>query len=291
MSRRGTLLVAVVVCIVALGATAVMAQAGDQPDPQARWQKMLEKWDADGDGKISKDEFQGPENMFARIDANGDGVITQDEIRGMKGRGGAPGEPGGRRGAGDPEQRWKKMLENWDADNDGQISQEEFQGPEQVFKILDRDGDGVITEEEGKQGGERRGGMRAEPAERWKMLLERWDADGDGQLSREEFQGPDQVFDVLDADGDGVITQEEHAQAQQRRGQRPNPATSLIQMMDEHGDGRVSQVEWMAFFAGADADGDGFMTLDELLGQMKKMARPEGPAGGAPGGPDKLPEP
>jgi Ca2+-binding EF-hand superfamily protein len=268
LSKRGTLITVVAVCILALAATAVMAQDG-------------------GDGKISKDEFQGPENMFARIDANGDGVITQDEIGGMKGRGGAPGEPGGRRGAGDPEQRWKKMLENWDANNDGQISKDEFQGPEQVFKILDRDGDGVITEQEGKQGGERRG----DPEQRWKMLLERWDADGDGQLSREEFQGPDQVFDVLDADGDGVITQEEHAQAQQRRGQRPDPATSLIQMMDEDGDGRVSQVEWMAFFAGADADGDGFMTLDELTGQMKKMARPEGPAGGAPGGPDNVPAP
>lgn len=40
----------------------------------------MARMDADGDGKVSKDEFmQGHELMFEKIDQNGDGVIDTDE--------------------------------------------------------------------------------------------------------------------------------------------------------------------------------------------------------------------
>jgi uncharacterized low-complexity protein len=40
----------------------------------------MARMDADGDGKVSKDEFmQGHEAMFETIDQNGDGVIDQTE--------------------------------------------------------------------------------------------------------------------------------------------------------------------------------------------------------------------
>jgi uncharacterized low-complexity protein len=40
----------------------------------------LYRMDADGDGKVTKDEFmQGHEVMFEKIDQNGDGVIDQPE--------------------------------------------------------------------------------------------------------------------------------------------------------------------------------------------------------------------
>jgi len=55
--------------------------------------------DADGDGKVTKDEFmQGHEAMFHKIDSNGDGVIDQQErdahMKKMKGfmQGGKCGE-------------------------------------------------------------------------------------------------------------------------------------------------------------------------------------------------------
>ena len=35
--------------------------------------------DKDNDGRLSKSEFQGPENFFSRIDRNGDGYLTEDE--------------------------------------------------------------------------------------------------------------------------------------------------------------------------------------------------------------------
>jgi hypothetical protein len=40
----------------------------------------------------------------------------------------------------------------------------------------------------------------------WPWLAARLDADGDGRVTREEFTGPDELFDRLDRDGDGVLT-------------------------------------------------------------------------------------
>ena len=40
---------------------------------------FISMFDQDKDGRLSKSEFQGPENIFSRIDKNGDGYVTTDE--------------------------------------------------------------------------------------------------------------------------------------------------------------------------------------------------------------------
>ncbi len=40
---------------------------------------FTKRLDKDGDGKVSKDEFDGPKNHFNHLDKNGDGYITEDE--------------------------------------------------------------------------------------------------------------------------------------------------------------------------------------------------------------------
>ncbi len=48
----------------------------------------MKRMDANGDGKVTKDEFmQGHEAMFDSMDANGDGVIDVDEHQGHHRRG------------------------------------------------------------------------------------------------------------------------------------------------------------------------------------------------------------
>lgn len=50
-------------------------------------QKMVEKLDADGDGKISKAEFTSrPNPMFDKVDTNGDGIVDADEMAKAKER-------------------------------------------------------------------------------------------------------------------------------------------------------------------------------------------------------------
>ena len=60
-------------------------------DPAQRWRMMMGRFDADGDGKLSRDE--APPFMrerFGLMDRNGDGFVTEDEMREMRGRGGPP---------------------------------------------------------------------------------------------------------------------------------------------------------------------------------------------------------
>ncbi len=40
---------------------------------------FIERLDKDGDGKVSRREFDGPSEHFGDFDKNGDGYITKDE--------------------------------------------------------------------------------------------------------------------------------------------------------------------------------------------------------------------
>jgi hypothetical protein len=53
--------------------------------------RFIRRLDRDGDGKVSRQEFDGPPTHFRHIDRNGDGYITVDEApTGPPGRGGPP---------------------------------------------------------------------------------------------------------------------------------------------------------------------------------------------------------
>lgn len=69
-------------------------------DPAERSRMMLERFDADGDGKLSKDEAPPPmQERFDSLDTDGDGFLTPKEMAAMRGpfRGGSRGGPGGAR--------------------------------------------------------------------------------------------------------------------------------------------------------------------------------------------------
>ena len=41
----------------------------------------MKRHDKNGDGKIEKEEFQGPVNVFARFDRNQDEVVDEEELK------------------------------------------------------------------------------------------------------------------------------------------------------------------------------------------------------------------
>lgn len=112
--------------------------------------------DADGDGKVSKDE--APERMkgfFDRMDGDGDGFIDKKEIDAMRSRfkgggGGRPGggAPGGGEGRGGGGFGGGNLMDN-DANKDGKITKDEAPSwMQNFFDRMDTDGDGAITQKE-----------------------------------------------------------------------------------------------------------------------------------------------
>ena len=108
-------------------------------------------------------------------------------------------------------------------------------------------------------------------------FLKRMDADGDGEVSRDEYKGPPGVFEKLDADADGSLTMEE--------------ARQMRRVMQELAWEKVDRDE---MFNAIDQDGDGVVTKDEfkaaplaeIIARAMMQARSASGMGG-PGGQDQ----
>ncbi len=180
--------------------------------------QRLMAFDRNGDGVLTADEL--PDRMqplFQRGDANHDGKLTNDEIRamahsqsGLQGRAGGPNSAEGI-------QRQDPLINCIDIDHDGVLTAAELASASGALKTLDTNADGSLQPAEIRI-------LQATPGERAAHLLEEWDFNKDGVLSKEE--APDrmqQQFTAIDTNHDGKLDREElttyfATQPQQRRG-------------------------------------------------------------------------
>ena len=187
------------------GAEVVDAQEEKGAEGEETRMPLFEALDKDDDGKISREEFRGPEEIFKLLDADKDGSVSREEF--AKARGAFA-------------RRRVERIKAMDKDGDGKVSREEFRGPACAFARLDANHDGSLAPEEIKKGvaasrlgGDRQGGGdRPGEGDRGTGRDPFWDADkdGDGKISRDEARA---LFDRLDADHDGFVTREELRQA------------------------------------------------------------------------------
>ena len=120
--------------------------------------------------------------------------------------------------------RFAEMLQKFDTDGDGKLSDEErekiaeIQEAEMLEKS-DQDGDGTLSVEERQAA---RLGMLERNAppmgERFAEMLQKFDADGDGKLSDEERENINEIREAevlgkFDKDGDGTLSVEERQAA------------------------------------------------------------------------------
>lgn len=142
------LLTTSIVAGLALMSVGAQAQenAGDRPD--------FATLDSNGDGQLSLEEMQAAGAMrFADADTDGNGALSLDELT-------ARAEGRAAEGA-------ARMLERFDANEDGELQMEELRRDnaqdraERRFARVDTDDDGTISEEEfneiKERGGKRRG--------------------------------------------------------------------------------------------------------------------------------------
>ncbi len=115
---------------------------------------FVSRLDRDGDGRVSRQEFDGPADAFDRHDANGDGYLSDNEGPMHQAMGPQQPGPDGARGPraefGPPADPLTMAL---DTNRDGQISAEEIEAAPAALKKLDRNGDGKLTRHELHPGG------------------------------------------------------------------------------------------------------------------------------------------
>jgi len=165
-----------------------------------------QRMDADGDGKLSSSEFVDARvARWKRADVDGDDAVTKEEIRSairnkrghFRGRGRGPGMKPRERGG-----RFAAM----DANDDGKVTKAEMEVARKArFDAIDANGDGTLTTEEMEAA--RPGPGRLEGR---RPFMLRMDSDGDGAVSRAEFETAGGTwFDRLDEDGDGAVASSE----------------------------------------------------------------------------------
>jgi Ca2+-binding EF-hand superfamily protein len=98
----------------------------------------------------------------------------------------------------------------------------------------------------------------------WDWLADRYDTDHDGEITREEFKGPAELFDRLDRDGDGVLTAKDFDWSRDSEFlKQTRPISKWFRAIDANSNGRISQQEWQKFFDKA-AKGKEYLTPEDL---------------------------
>jgi len=247
--------------------------------------RVVQRWgaiDADKDGKATMADIQKvlpdfPAKRFAELDKNKDGILETSEHP-------KPGEAGPKR-AGDANQGARSLaalLNNADTDKDGKVTEAEFKAhqpnaPQGRFAELDKNKDGALSKEDVPPSGG--------PA-----AMKLADTDGDGKVSKEEFQKrftnlPEDRFAKLDKNSDGFLDEKDRALSPQAPRQSPRAwedvVTNIAAQSDADKDGKVTFEEYSkgkenmprAAFDALDTNKDGVLSKDD-----KGPAANSGPA-------------
>ena len=193
--------------------------------------------DADGDGKVSSDEFKGPDSMFESLDKNADGFIelsegpTPEFMQGMgpmgnaqpeaEGRSGEPREPGNSPHVGEG-LTGQAFIDFMDTDKDGKVTHTEWEENKNYSSYVDKhwpdynqNNDEYITLDEAPQKGvnwepapELEGKTESDtkasgPNTNQIAFIAKFDTNQDGKVDNTEFTGVH--FPVYDANSDGFI--------------------------------------------------------------------------------------
>lgn len=181
-----------------------------------RVERMLRRFDADGDGKITKQEIEARvTERFERMDLTGDGQITDADLPPMlrdrnflsEGAGMGP-RRWHRRHGGRGHRRGRRMLRHLagaDTNKDGAVTLQELQDRAATrLGRFDRNKDGILDETD------RTALMKETVDYRVQRFMHRFGAGKDGQLTREQFaKHRNERFARRDTDGDGVIERSE----------------------------------------------------------------------------------
>ena len=164
---------------------------GSQATTSSNRSMRFPNLDTNRDGVVSRSEWRGTNNAFRVRDWNGDGVLSGDEVR----MGANP--PDSSLEARDYTMTANDRFDYLDANNNGIVTENEWDGTLDTFDRLDRNRDGRLTRAE-------LGSVR--PSAAFATL----DTNGDGRLTLSEWPWSRRSFINQDDDSDGVVTRREY---------------------------------------------------------------------------------
>ena len=180
---------------------------------------------------------------------------------------------------------WDYLEQKYDADRDGIITKAEYDREGDRFHRLDHNKDGAISADDFSSGfGSRRGMRRRMRARRLvaqyfqydedpttltleelELAMVAYDANGDHQLDRDEFEATAESRKIEILSGDFPMMR--------MRMRRFEPWDGLLAGTDDDGDGIIGHDELVGYF-NAEADGDRVWNLDRLMrGRGSSMRR------------------
>ncbi len=186
---------------------------GDRPGRGEFRKKMLEEFDADGDGELSDDER----------------ATAREEMRGRRGKDGAKGRREGKGGKGPPSP--ERLFEKFDADGDNQLSREEFM---ELAKSMQehRERHRRSKGQAGKGSGRRGGPPEGRP--------------GPPREGRRDFGSRPELQNPGDRPGPPPRGKEgRRGKGPEGHGRRPPNPGKLFDRFDENEDGQLSREEFM----------------------------------------------
>ena len=130
----------VLAAVIAMGVTESASSAGPGGGGFGRgrpsFDTLLSAFDADEDGELAEDEVPAPVWLrLSMADADDNGLVTRDEFDSFK--------PGGNRPSFD------KLLSAFDADEDGELAEDEVPAPVWLrLSMADADDNGLVTRDE-----------------------------------------------------------------------------------------------------------------------------------------------
>ncbi|MBT3889292.1 MAG: hypothetical protein HOF72_01575 [Planctomycetaceae bacterium] len=299
MKIKAILNILTIAALLAATAQTVSAQQPERPQGQqaqrpqggpADFIERIKGFDQNNDGKITKDEM--PERMQAmieRLDTNKDGAIDNKELAALKdrlaqgGQGQQGQRPQGQRPEGQQGQRPQGQRPEGQQGQrpqgqrpEGQQGQRPQFNPVDMIKRIkesDKNKDGKITKDE--------------LPEQMQRMFPRIDTNQDGAIDREELAVMEKRMAQRGQGGqrpEGQPGQRPEGQPGQGRGLPPLP---VLQALDANHDGEISGDEIanaVKALKSLDKDGNGKLTMEELMpargqrpgGQPGQGGRPDG---------------
>ena len=285
MAKKELLLGAVAAGLLLSGASAPAFAAKGEGKHHQRHAAMIERLDADKNGKVSLDEYKtNISAAFKTFDADGNGQVTKDEIKARREafrdarkavRDAAEADKGKARDAlraGGPYMLpgAGKMFDRADTDKNGTLSETEvLASAEKIFARRDTNKDGALDTADARPGKGHHGKGGEQRAAR---MMDRLDTNKDGKLSQDEMLArATRTFERLDTDKNGEVSK---AEVDARREAFRDARKAFREVKATEGEARDAaraalrdaRVDRMGLrmFERADADKNGTLTRAEM---------------------------